>query len=286
MSSPNGAHTNGTSANAVPRALTSKQERRLVDFLDEAFLQLTRNFKKRWVDPLYIHQCYFRLLDSARSETSSKVQTLPAYLEETRHILALVLQIPPIDPSTSLRTAYLLRLTGDSLGSIPGYKIGTWDGTREILQDLADFLDDLDQAWVAVLKGQVWDPRTAEGVDLHLQADGEIAARPAPDSSSANGTNPAVLPRPLRSSPPSQTDLTRLRSLLLGGEAALEDWMGAQREQGGDEATLDESEDVSAMLDRLGLLDDFDSLFARTFGLLGGANSVQDFINPDLNDGM
>ncbi len=143
-----------------------------------------------------------------------------------------------------------------------------------------------------MLKGQVWNPHTAEGVDLHLQQadDGEIAARAAAsDSSSANGTNPAVLPRPLRSSPPSQTDFTRLRSLLLGGEAALEDWMGAQREQGGDEAMLDESEDVSAMLDRLGLLDDFDSLFARTFGLLGelgGANSAHNLIDPDLNDSM
>ncbi|KJA19074.1 hypothetical protein HYPSUDRAFT_144172 [Hypholoma sublateritium FD-334 SS-4] len=248
--SPNGTDANGLSAKPVPRALTSKQERRLVDFLDETFLQLTRNFKKR-------------------SEASSKAQTLPAYLEETRHILALILQIPPIDPSTSLRTAYLLRLTGDSLGSIPGYKIGTGDGVREILQDLADFLDDLDQAWVAVLKGQVWDPRTAEGVDLNINTDS------------------SALPRPLKSSPPSQTDLTRLRSLLLSGESALEDWMSNDGAQG-DEAAPDESEDVSTMLDRLGLLDDFDSLFARTFGLLGefgGDNSAQD-LNSDLADTM
>ncbi len=61
MSSPNGNHTNGTSANAAPRALTSKQERRLVDFLDETFLQLTRNFKKRWVHPPYVAPALFLL---------------------------------------------------------------------------------------------------------------------------------------------------------------------------------------------------------------------------------
>ena len=31
------------------RALTSKQERKLVEFLDDLFLQLTRNYKKRSV---------------------------------------------------------------------------------------------------------------------------------------------------------------------------------------------------------------------------------------------
>ena len=33
-----------------PKALTSVQERRLVDYLDERFLELTRGFKKRLVD--------------------------------------------------------------------------------------------------------------------------------------------------------------------------------------------------------------------------------------------
>lgn len=150
-----------------------------------------------------------------------------------------------------------------------------------MLQDPADFLDDLDQAWVAVLKGQVWDPRTAEGVDLHIPVEDV-------EPSDASNTNPAVLPRPFKSSPPSQTDLTRLRSLLLGGESALEDWMGNQREHG-DESAPDELENVSAMLDHLGLLDDFDSLFSRTFGLLGefgGETIARDLISPDLNDVM
>lgn len=158
-----------------------------------------------------------------------------------------------------------------------------------MLQDPADFLDDLDQAWVAVLKGQVWDPRTAEGVGLHIPVeDVEIPSRAASDPSDASNTNPAVLPRPFKSSPPSQTDLTRLRSLLLGGESALEDWMGNQREHG-DESAPDELENVSAMLDHLGLLDDFDSLFSRTFGLLGefgGETIARDLISPDLNDAM
>ena len=33
-----------------PKALSSVQERRLVDYLDERFLELTRGFKKRLVD--------------------------------------------------------------------------------------------------------------------------------------------------------------------------------------------------------------------------------------------
>ena len=36
------------------------------------------------------------------------------------------------------------------------------------LHVLIDFLDDIDQAWVAVLHRQIWDPELTEGVDLIL----------------------------------------------------------------------------------------------------------------------
>ncbi|KAF8956596.1 hypothetical protein BDZ97DRAFT_1671458 [Flammula alnicola] len=211
-------------ANRKLRALTSRQERHLVDYLDEHFLQLTRNFKKR-------------------SEESSTLKTLSTYIEAVRQLLALILQIPPIDPSTSLRTAYLLHLTGDALGSIPGYRLGTTSVVvRSTLQDLVDFLDDLDQAWIAVLKGQAWDPESSEGVDLTLPVEIDVEI---------------------------QTDLTRLRSLLLSGESALEEWLTNERGQV-DEERGDDLGDVSGMLARMGLLDDFDSLFVRTLDFLGG----------------
>ncbi|KAF8177591.1 hypothetical protein BJ912DRAFT_930300 [Pholiota molesta] len=199
------------------RPLTSRQERKLVDYLDENFLQLTRNFKKR-----FSYQQSSRRFVS--TEESSKLKTLPAYLEESRHLLAFILQIPPVDPSTSLRISYMLRLTGDTLSSIQGYRLGTTDtDVRAILQDLVDFLDDLDQAWLAVLKGQVWDPTSKEGVDVDPPAEDTMEVDSNNDQDTINST--PTHSSPYKSSPPSQTDLTRLRSLLLAGEATLEEWL-------------------------------------------------------------
>ncbi|KAH9483524.1 hypothetical protein JR316_0002992 [Psilocybe cubensis] len=235
------------------KPLTTRQERKLVDYLDEAFLQLTRNFKKR-------------------TEASSTLKTLPTYLEAVRQILAIVLQIPPVDPSTSLRIAYMLRLTGDALSSIPGYTLGSDETTtRDTLQDLVDFLDDLDQAWIAVLQNQIWDPESAEGVDLVLPAEIE-------GLSSSPETNGHPVARTLKSTPPSQTDVTRLRSLLFAGQSSLEEWLAHERGSGGEE----EPQDVSSMLSRMGLLDDFDSLFVRTLNFLGGfaGNVARNTVDP------
>lgn len=235
------------------RPLTSRQERNLMTYLDDHFLQITRNFKKR-------------------AETSSTLRTLHAYLEASRHLLKIILQIPPVDPSTSLRTAYLLRLTGDVLSSITGYRLtsespptnGQADGpiastanldsiplplARSALQDLLDFLDDLDQACVAVLQGQVWDPSSGAGVDLVVPID------------SSN----------VKSTPPSQTEVARLRSLLIGGQSALEEWLGEERLTRGGEG---EEDDLSATLERMGLLDEFDELFSKTLDFLGGLGGV------------
>ncbi|PPQ78358.1 hypothetical protein CVT25_011641 [Psilocybe cyanescens] len=245
------------------RPLTSKQERKLVDYLDEAFLDLTRNFKKR-------------------SEVSSTLKTLPAYLDAVRRILALILQIPPVDPSTSLRIAYMLRLTGDTLGAIPGYTLALGPSEnpsltiRDTLQDLVDFLDDLDQAWVAVLQNQIWDPASAEGIDLVLPASIEVLApAPAPaPATNANGNSVSRRPTILKSTPPSQTDVTRLRSLLFAGQSSLEEWLAHARSAGTETELDTESQpqepDVSSMLARMGLLDDFDALFVRTLDFLGG----------------
>ncbi|KAL0947726.1 hypothetical protein HGRIS_013811 [Hohenbuehelia grisea] len=213
--------TSSLSAPSV-RALSSKQERRLVTYLEDQFLELTRGYKKR-------------------SEPSTTVPTLPTYLEAAQKLLALVLQIPPIDPSTALRTAFLLRLTNDVLSSVSGYA-----PTQDALPCLLDWLDDLDQAWVAVLQSQVWDPESGAGTDLVVPVDDAAAG--------------------VRSSPVSQTERTRLKSLLLGAAANLEEWLaGMNAGEGGDAA----AEDLEGALARLGLQESFDDLFWRTLQDLG-----------------
>lgn len=214
-----------------------------------------------------------------RNEESSTLRTLPQYLEEARHILALVLQIPPVDPSTGLRTYYLLRLTGDILSAIPGYRLHSpvppaspqppqtgvpapitdMEAVRNTLQDLVDFLDDLDQAWLAVLKGQVWDPESAEEVDLEgglsditHHPDDEAEVHPMDTETKTTLSN--------------QTDKTRLRSMLVGGESALEEWLLDQKIGG---PTEEGEFNLAGMLQSMGLLEDFDNLFIRTLGYLG-----------------
>lgn len=264
--------------NAPKTALSVSQERNLVNYLDERMLEITRNFKKRYVKKYLgylIYQTFFR------SEVSSNLQTLPAYLDAIRAILALILQIPPLDPSTGLRVAYLLRITGDVLGSIPGYRLEAPNlPIHSTLQDLLDFLDDLDQAWIAVLHGQVWDPVSAEGIDLVLPVGLDHLA--TSDGKGAGKGAGSAAGRTLKSSPPSQTDLARLRSLLFSGESTLEEWISKERRQT-DTSGDDDTDDVSAMLAQMGLLDQFDNLFVRTLDYLGGFSGrvAQNTVNPE-----
>ncbi|KAH7928160.1 hypothetical protein BV22DRAFT_1110632 [Leucogyrophana mollusca] len=133
----------------------------------------------------------------------TRLPTLPTYLDAMQQLLAFTLQIPPVDPSTSLRVTFLLRLTGDLMSSIPGYPPHIKD-----LPQLLEFFDDLDQAWLAVLKSQIWDPESGEGVDLVVPIDAIDAGKPT-----------------MTSSPMNQTERTRLRSLLVTGTASLEEWL-------------------------------------------------------------
>jgi len=211
--------------------------------LDDLFLQLTRNYRKR-------------------SDVSSTLRTLPAYLEAARHLLLLVIQIPPIDPSTGLRIAYLLRLTGDVLFAITGYKLETSDTSiQETLRDVLEFLGDLDRAWLAVLQSQVWDPSTGQAVDLVVTLYDDSA-----DHQTINPPSNTPSALSIKSTPPSQTELTRLQSLFFTGESSLEEWLTSEKSRADDDA---DNDDVSGMLDRMGLLDEFDSLFVRTLDFLG-----------------
>ncbi|KAF8895762.1 hypothetical protein CPB85DRAFT_1329380 [Mucidula mucida] len=169
------------------KALSVKQERKLVDYLDAQFLNMTRGYKKR-------------------SEPTAHLPTLQLYLESASTLLGLILQIPPIDPSTSLRTSYLLHLTNDVFSSATGYAPSVQN-----VVDLVDWLDDLDQAWLAS-STPGWNPREGTGKDLVVDADD------------------MELVRRVKSSPVSETEKTRLRSLLLGGMETFEEWLGLEEE--------------------------------------------------------
>ncbi|KDQ18649.1 hypothetical protein BOTBODRAFT_29029 [Botryobasidium botryosum FD-172 SS1] len=163
-----------------PTKLTAGQERRLVDYVEEKLLEIHRGFKKR-------------------NMPSSTVPTLSSFLTALHPIFSLILLIPPVDPSSTLRTTLLLRLTGYVLDCIPAYALvpDTAHSLDDILVHVLDWLTELDQAWVAVLAGQQWDPVSHVGLDV--AAPGRV---------------------------PSQTDRTRLNSMVVNGKDALDDWLG------------------------------------------------------------
>jgi len=121
----------------------------------------------------------------------------------------MILLIPPVDPSAPLRSALLLRLTGDVLNSIPGY---TPD--EKSLPILLDWLQDLDGGWLAVLRSQGWDPVARSGIMVQL-----------PDGAHAG--------------PLSQTELTRLKSVLVAATEMLEEWVELLQTRLGDGEVLD-----------------------------------------------
>ena len=102
----------------------------------------------------------------------------------------------------------LLRLTGEIFNSVPGY---TPD--ENSLPILLDWLRDLDRGWVAVLRSQGWDSEARSGVSVRL-----------PDGA--------------RSGSLSQTERTRLKSMLIAGTGMLEEWMELLRAQSGDGKAL------------------------------------------------
>ncbi|KAI0689831.1 hypothetical protein BC835DRAFT_1367292 [Cytidiella melzeri] len=176
------------------------------------------------------------------SDSSSTLQTLFSYLEATHTLMSMILQIPPLDPSTSLRINLLLRLTGEVLSSITGY-----GPNFEILPHLLDWLNDLDRGWLAVLRSQAWDTESRSGVDIC--------------TSKENGRGSVMQ----RSSTMSQTERTRLRSLLISGTARMEEWL----------LDLDTAgQDYEVVLETLGLQQGFDELFTGTLAEIGSLSGT------------
>jgi len=172
---------------------------------------------------LEIHQGFSR-----RHEPESKLPTLQAYLLAMRTLLTLTLQIPPVALSGMLRTSLLLRLTGTVLDDIVGYLPDVAD-----LIPLQQWLDMLDRGWLSVLCRHAWDP--IRGV---VELPEELLKK-----------------TPL----PTQTDCTRVHSLLVTGISALESWMEGKNE--------DEEDNLVHDMRRLGYQgyqSTFDELFHRT----------------------
>ncbi|KAF8507991.1 hypothetical protein JB92DRAFT_2832558 [Gautieria morchelliformis] len=148
--------------------------------------------------------------------------------------------IPPIEASVHLRASLLLRLTGEILECIPGYPPST------DLVALLDILDELDCGWLAVLRSQTWSVESRKGVDLILPS----------------STN-------IRSPPISQTDRTRLRSLLLLGTNKLEQWV-EELPMIPPEETIEEEQALKVMEAR----QKFDDLFHQTLSEMGELQGI------------
>ncbi|KIK18267.1 hypothetical protein PISMIDRAFT_632279 [Pisolithus microcarpus 441] len=132
----------------VTTPLSKAQEHKAVQHVEDTFMDITSAYKKH-------------------SEPSMmKLPMLSSYLHAMQDLLAFILQIPPIDPLTPLCTTFLLCLTSNVMNSVLGYPPSMAD-----FWQLLDFMDDLNQVWVAILHSQVWDPDKGEGIDLIIPVD-------------------------------------------------------------------------------------------------------------------
>jgi hypothetical protein len=214
-----------TSESVRIHPLSEQQERRLLDYLDGKYLEIHQGFSRR--SALGSWHAVALANNISRHESESKLPTLQAYLLAMRTLLTLTLQIPPVALSGMLRTSLLLRLTGTVLDDIIGYRPDVAD-----LIPLLQWLDILDRGWFSVLCRHAWDPMRG-GVEL-----------------------PEEL---LKKTPlPTQTDCTRVHSLLATGISALENWM-----EGKDEDE-DKEDNLVHDMRRLGCQSTFDELFHRT----------------------
>ncbi|KZO92332.1 hypothetical protein CALVIDRAFT_504358 [Calocera viscosa TUFC12733] len=162
-------------------ALSISQERRLIAYLDEHFLSINKAYKKR-------HQ------------PDAPLPSLISYINAFRPLLSIILLIPPLDPSASLRVSYLLRLTGEFTDTLPGYGVSA-STAGDSLEELVSFLNLLDKGWQAVLGSQRWDPSSHSGVSMTSAGSGAL------------------------SRPVSATDKIRLRSIIMSGRERIEEWV-------------------------------------------------------------
>jgi hypothetical protein len=100
------------------------------------------------------------------------MSSLHALITRLEPLTELVLQIPPIDPTSALRISYLLRLTSSLALYITGYPLLGTSAEHETasrrlrrdtqhqkdaaMEQLLDHLEELDRGWQAILRGEAW----------------------------------------------------------------------------------------------------------------------------------
>ena len=229
------------------KPISYAQERRIINYVDEQSLEISRAYQKRSI-PVHITS---RLVSKhylcIRNLPTSHLRTLSAFLDAWRPLIFdLVMRIPPLEPSGRSRILLMLKMTGDLLDAIPGYSpfsgtniaeeeelpavSDTQDGDESPLESLYQFLTELDQAWVACLRCQAWDHVNRRGVDVELELDeGEEVEGAMGDDPYDDNRKAGVPDRPISNTPRmaslTSTDEVRLRSMLVTGMGAVEDWL-------------------------------------------------------------
>lgn len=229
------------------KPITYAQERRIINYVDEKSLEISRAFKKRSIPVHIVLWLFSDSFTSIRNIPSSHLRTLSAFLDAWRPLIFdLVMRIPPLEPSGRSRILLMLKMTGDLLEAIPAYSpfSGTnipdeeelpavpdpQAGDESPLESLYGFLSGLDRAWVACLRCQAWDHVKQRGIDIELELDEGEEAEDAMVEDSYNDVGEVeALDRPISDAPRltslTSTDEVRLRSMLVTGMGAIEDWL-------------------------------------------------------------
>ncbi|KAM0792189.1 hypothetical protein ACM66B_004886 [Microbotryomycetes sp. NB124-2] len=118
--------------NRARAPLSDKQEQRLQLYLDDQLASLVRNFE-------------------TRTTPTTTLPNVHNYLEAVTTLLQFILQIPAAPPSHSLRTAYLLTLTGHLPDALSAYELR--DSSIPMLWRTLRLFD---KGWQAVLEGKDW----------------------------------------------------------------------------------------------------------------------------------
>lgn len=217
------------------RRLSTKQERRLRDYLEDRFLDISRGFRKRCATPTILRRHAMPADQRViRCDPTSSLRHLSAYLTAMQPLMAMILLVPPIDPSASLRTLHLLRFTHDLLEAISSYPLIGPPPLTDVddpevvppvevtLIQLFDVITQLDKGWQAVLSSQVWDPDARTGTDSYVSTGGVTT-----------------------------TDRIRLHSLLVTRRETIGEWL--------ESGPVDLPQDVA---------EEFSNMFWRTFATL------------------
>lgn len=121
-----------------------------------------------------------------------------------------------------------------------------------------DWLDDLDQGWVMVLRSEPWQVPTEQDSDDGISDADERLSKEI-EAELDDGRSLGLT----RKSSVSGTEITRLKSLLLGGVSALEEWIQ------GPTAKESDVSGVAARLAQFGMQEAFECVFSNTMDELG-----------------